>query len=400
MRIDPTLSAILVKQDESYRELLRKDGSIIVKLEKALYGCIESAKLWFELLSRSLIEFGLEKSVIDPCLFFDSIRQMFVTVYVDDLLVAAKDNDRVKELLKFLEAKFKTITLNEGSVVSYLGMSFFLDRKNKQAKVTMEKYVEDVLQVCEVQGNSKTPASPELFFINPNSPSLSLDEKEFFHSLVAKLLYLAKRVRPDILTAISFLATRVKEPTAQDLEKLQRVCRYIRFTKSKCIILKATGDVTAYVDASHAVHSKDGRSHTGAFVTLGEGPVFVRSTKQKLTTKSSTEAELVALSDALPMVLWIRELLIEVKYIERNKAITVMEDNQSAIALVRRGSPSGESTRHINIRYFFITDRVQSGEIIIKYCPTKLMLADYFTKAMVGTAHHEMVEKLMNDNGG
>jgi hypothetical protein len=60
------------------------------------------------------------------------------------------------------------------------------------------------------------------------------------------------------------------------------------------------------VDASHAVHNKDGRSHTGVYVTLGEGSVFVRSTiKQKLTTKNSTEAELFALSDALPMLLWI-----------------------------------------------------------------------------------------------
>jgi hypothetical protein len=158
--------------------------------------------------------------------------------------------------------------------------------------------------------------------------------------------------------------------------------------------------VVAYVDASHAVHGKDGRSHTGVYVTLGSGPIFVRSTKQKLTTKSSTEAELVALSDALPMILWVRELLIELGYMGKDKAIEIMEDNMSTIALVKRGSQSGESTRHINIRYFFITDRVHNKEIIITYCPTKSQLADYFTKPLVGAAHHDMVDLVMNHKEG
>jgi hypothetical protein len=152
--------------------------------------------------------------------------------------------------------------------------------------------------------------------------------------MVAKLLYLAKRVRPDILTTISFLATRVKEPTFQDSIKLNRVCRDIRSTKEKCIVLKASGDVVAYVDASHAIHSKDGKSHTGVYVTLGEGPIFVRSTKQSSTvmTKSSTEAEIVALSDALAMILWIREVLIDFNYVQKDYIINIMEDNQSTIA--------------------------------------------------------------------
>jgi len=196
----------------------------------------------------------------------------------------------------------------------------------------MDKYVEDVLQVCGVEGNARTPALPDLFTIEFSSPLLDTEGREHFHSMVAKLLYLAKRVRPDILTTISFLATRVKEPTLQDSIKLNRVCRYIRSTKDKCIVLKSSGDIVAYVDSSHAIHSKDGKSHTGVYVTLGEGPIFVRSAKQKLMTKSSTEAELVALSDALAMILWIREVLIEINYVQKDYIINIMEDNQSTIA--------------------------------------------------------------------
>ncbi len=280
MKIDPTLSAILVEMDSSYKACLLSDGSIVVRLEKALYGCIESAKLWYELLSKTLLDYGLKKSSYDSCLFYDLDRKMYATIYVDDLLVAAKEEEEARDFLKYLEAKFKNITVNEGNVVSYLGMSFHLDRQRRQAKVTMDKYIEDVLQICEVLGIAMTPALTDLFFIDPESPPLGKDEKEYFHSMVARLLYLAKRVRPDILTAISFLSTRVREPTDQDLGKLGRVCKYLRRTKDKGIILRADGSITAYVDASHAVHSKDGKSHTGVCVTLGGGPVFVRSTKK------------------------------------------------------------------------------------------------------------------------
>ena len=61
--------------------------------------------------------------------------------------------------------------------------------------------------------------------------------------------------------------------------------------------------IKAYVDASFAVHP-DMRSHTGVIITLGKGAIYSRSSKQKLNTKSSTESELVAKSDALPQVLW------------------------------------------------------------------------------------------------
>ncbi len=120
MRIDPTLAAILVKLDSSYKDCLLSDGSLIVRLEKALYGCIESAKLWYELLAKTLMEYGLQKSSYDPCLFFDLSMEIYVTIYVDDLLIAAKSEERVRDLLKHLEIKFKTITVNEGSVISYL----------------------------------------------------------------------------------------------------------------------------------------------------------------------------------------------------------------------------------------------------------------------------------------
>ncbi len=119
-------------------------------------------------------------------------------------------------------------------------------------------------------------------------------------------------------------------------------------------------------------------------VTIGNGPIFVRSSKQKLVAKSSTEAELIAVSDTLPQLLWIRRLMVELKMIKDDVPVTIYEDNQSTMALIKRGKPSSEATRHITVKNFFVSDKVRSGEIKVVYVRTENQLADIFTKPLVG----------------
>ena len=105
----------------------------------------------------------------------------------------------------------------------YLGMTFDYSIAGK-VKITMSGYVKEILTTYEsITGVATTPAGNNLFMVNDKSTLLLNVEKEYYHSLTAKLLYLGKRVRPDILTAISFLSKRVQAPTEQDLRKLQRV---------------------------------------------------------------------------------------------------------------------------------------------------------------------------------
>jgi hypothetical protein len=109
------------------------------------------------------------------------------------------------------------------------------------------------------------------------------------------------------------------------------------------------------------------------------------SRKQKLNTRSSTKAELVGVDDGVNLILWTKLFLEAQGYkVEIN---TVFQDNQSAILLEVNGKRSSSSrTRALNIRYFFITDQVEAGNISIEYCPTKLMVADFFTKPLQGEA--------------
>jgi hypothetical protein len=137
-----------------------------------------------------------------------------------------------------------------------------------------------------------------------------------------------------------------------------------------------------YVDASFAVH-KDFKSHTGGTMSHGTGVPISISRKQKLNTRSSTEAELVGVGDISTMILWTKLFLEEQGYrISRN---VLHQDNKSAILLETNGKrSSSKRTRAINIRYFFIADQVDKGNIEIKYCPTNMMFGDFFTKPLQG----------------
>ena len=181
---------------------------------------------------------------------------------------------------------------------------------------------------------------------------------------------------------MSYLTTRVSKADEDDWKKLKRLLQYLRSTLKLKMTLSADSmsSVKWWVDASYGVHN-DMRSHTGGCMMIGRGALFSKSSKQKLNSKSSTEAELIAASEVLPQILWTRYFLGDQGYAIRNNDL--FQDNQNAIQMERNGrSSSGQQTRHTNTRYFFNKDRVGSGELSIIYCPTDEMIADFFTKSL------------------
>jgi hypothetical protein len=136
-----------------------------------------------------------------------------------------------------------------------------------------------------------------------------------------------------------------------------------------------------WVDAAFAV-LKDMHSHTGGVMSMGAGAAYSSSQKQKMNTKSSTETELVGANDVLPQILSTQYFLKAQGYGTNNM---LYQDNQSTMKLEQNGkASSGNRTRHINIRYFFITNCIARKEVEIKYCPTQQVVADNFTKPLQG----------------
>ena len=194
---------------------------------------------------------------------------------------------------------------------------------------------------------------------------------------------------------MAYLCTRVSKATTDDWRKLRRLLNFLQCTIDDERIVSATNLKTLFtwVDASYAVHP-DMRSHTGGTMSLGGGVLNTMSAKQKLNTKSSIEAEVIGASDYLPKNIW-AVLFLEAQghHLDNN---IFFQDNLSAMKLERNGLRScGQKSRHIDVRHFWIMDRIRSGDIDLRHCPTEDMLADYFTKPLQGAAFQRFRSVIM-----
>ena len=370
---------------------------LYVRVLRALYGCIESALLWYDLYSSTLQDMGFDINPYDRCVANKMINgsQCTIVFYVDDNKVSHKDPQVVTDVLNIISEHFGELSISRGNKHDFLGMN--IELRDQKVFVDMQEQVQEAINWGNSQGGCKppNPATGQLFTRDPKSDPLSTKDSDLFHSIVQKLLYICKRARPDIEPAISYLCTRVTSPTKEDDIKLTRILGFLEKTIDDKRVMGATSlnNLYTWVDASYGVHS-DMKSHTGGNMSFGIGTIHTKSSKQKLNTKSSTEAELVGVSEYLPHNIWLMNFLEKQGYKPENNVL--FQDNQSAMRMEINGrnSCTGNS-RHIDIRYFFVKDRVDTGEIKIEYCPTEHMVADFFTKPVQGTLFKSFRNQVM-----
>jgi hypothetical protein len=374
---------------------------IYMKLYKVLYGTMQASLLFWRDLTTTLKEWGYKLNPYDTCVANKMVKSNQCTVlwHVDDLKISHVDKSVVDGLLGRLNEKYgkeDPLTVTRGKIHEYLGMTIDFTITG-MVSIRMDDYVEGILDEAreDMEGVAATPAADHLFQVNEDGEKLKETDAQYFHTMTAKLLFLSKRARPDVQEAVAFLTTRVKSPDGDDYKKLTRVIKYPRGEPTLCLTLEANDlqVIKWWVDASFAVHP-DMKSHTGAAMSLGKGSIYSVSTRQKLSTKSSTEAELVAVDDVMPMVVWTKYFLGEQGY---DVLPTIYQDNMSAMLLEKNGrASSGKRTRHINIRYFFVADRVANKEVKIEHCPTDEMVGDYFTKPLQGAKFRQFRDAILN----
>ena len=408
MRLKQDIVKILLQHDPSLLQFVCSDGTIIVQLNKCLYGLKQSGAEWHDLLVDFLKSLGYTQSQADRCVFFKSHadgKLDLLCIHVDDLLFVYTNEADFKLLKSLFVERFGSMNFVEGSEHSYLGMSLIV-LEDRAVYLSQIGYTRSLLsQYCQWRGLSpanlrayKTPSSDNLMELKLQSDygDLALREKVF--SFVYSLMYLAQRTRPDILFTATFMTTIVDRPPPDITKHLDHLFGYLSGTISRGILLGATTTaITVYADASYAIHP-DGKSHTGIFISIGEngdgGPILTQSIKQKLVTLSSTEAELVALVDSLKRLQPIRRLLDELKLLLLKPA-KVMQDNKSTITIGKAGEGYSGKSKHMRVRYHAIAEQVANGEIELLHCPTTKMLADILTKPGGGSSFTDLVEAIV-----
>ena len=402
MAIAPLIAGILTDIDPGFKKFSRPDGSIIVELDQALYGCIESALLWYKELSTFLGSIGFRPNPYEKCILNkeQSGTQTTIAVYVDDLLITSGSKPHAEAVVTSLRDQYKELKVTTGDVHNYLGM--VLDFSNPPCVIVRQNgMVEDIVTKAKSSthipipnASPKSPCTEQLFSPSSDSPLLSEAAKAEFHSFTAKWLFVGGHGRPDLLTPISYFTKRVLNPTEEDARKLGRATGYADSTSSIVLTLRSNlpPRITTFIDASFATHP-DMRSHSGVCISLGRGVYYSKSTAQKLNTTSSCEAELVALSKGMQQSLWSSYFIEEQGY--PRSPISVLQDNQSTVKLIENGRPTSELSRHIRIGYFWLHDLLVKKTIRLIYCPTENMIADLMTKPLQGSLFRTMRDRVM-----
>jgi hypothetical protein len=398
-----------------YKRMIKhtKNGKrwLVGKVTKAIYGTLLGARLFYDKLRAFLESIGFEVNDYDECTFNSMIdgKQCTIQFHVDDLKISHVKQSVLDDVIDKLNNEFGTIkklAASYGKVHEYLGMTIDYSEDGK-VKLTMYDYLEDILDESpdDMGGTAVTVASDHLFNVNPECKKLNVETADYYHRTVARLLFASKRARPDLQTAVAYLCTRVASSDEDDYKKLKRVIQYIRDTIHLPLVLgwDESGILVWSIDASFAVHM-DMRSHTGYCLTMGTGAVVSGSVKQKITTRSSTESELVGVDDTITFIEWISLFMkCQVKDYPEGDPLKMLgtknlakQDNTSTIKLANNGRRScGQRTRHINIRYFYITDKIKDGTVVVTYCPTKEMISDYFTKPLQGSLFRQHRNAIM-----
>jgi hypothetical protein len=420
----PLVDILVAIAPDVYREYVtigkKGEKQLLVQCLNALYGTMVASLLYYKKFVKSLRSKRFKLNPYDPCVANKQVdgEQLTVCFHVDDCKISHISPKVVSDTIDWLRSEYENVfedgsglmKVHRGKTHKYLGMSLDFSHVN-QCRITMIDYVDEIVAAYDKasselddgftlvfkKGNrSKSSAAPDdLFVVDEDAEKLSEEGQTAFHHLVAKTLYISKRARPDLSTAIAFLTTRVKAPDIHDWRKLSHMMEYLRVERLRPLILSADGSgvLMWYVDASFAVHPNM-RSHTGGGLTMGRGFPIVTSTKQRLNTRSSTESELVGVDDMMPIVVWSRYFLMAQGYgVTQN---LLLQDNRSSMLLEKNGrASSGKRTRHINIRYYFVTDRVNMKEIEIEWCPTKEMVADFMTKPLQGSHFRRLRDLIM-----
>ena len=359
------------------------EGSdMVLKLKKSLYGLKQSGRNWNNLLHSFLLDIGFNQSLCDYCVYSKctGTSKTILVIYVDDLIIAASNDDLMKEIKISLSRRFKMKDL--GVLSLFLGIEFsvsegFIEMKQK-------KYIDKILtRFGMMECNPKTvPCDVNITSVDRNTDSNYLDDPRLYREMVGNLLYLMTCTRPDLCFAVTRLSQFLARPRNQHLNICKSVLRYLRGTTNLGLTFVKTKSqikLLGFCDSDWGGSCGDRKSISGYCYRLSDESSLVswRSRRQQAVALSTCEAEYMAMSHAIQEGKFIRQLLFDLH--GKMLQIDLFADNQGAINLAKN-PVSHQRSKHIDIRYHFIRSEVNDGNVILNYIPSNENVADLFTK--------------------
>lgn len=379
---------VYMRQPEGYT--VEGKENLVCRLKKSLYGLKQSSRCWNSALDTHLKRMGFIQSAGDPCLYMSSEGEMFlIAVYVDDILLAGKTNERMSKVKKDLSKQFQVKDM--GELHHFLGVKVVQDHTTGNVWIGQQTYTETTLKRFGMEDakSVRTPVDTGSKLVKAKDQDI-YEDKQLYQSAVGTLLYLSSATRPDITYAVGNVAKFCSKPTKQHWIAVKRILRYLKGTHTYGLLYtkQSISTCVGFSDSDWGGDLDDRKSTSGYVFQIGKTAVSWKSKKQACVALSTAEAEYIALASTVQESLWMQQLLSDLKK-EPVKQMVIFEDNQSTISMSKNPQFHGRS-KHISIKYHFIRDQVNNGKIELRYCNTTDMIADIMTKGLNG----EQFEKL------
>lgn len=268
-----------------------------------------------------------------------------------------------------------------------------VDQTKEGIKIHQEQYINELVNKFNMAdcNGVNIPMDPGLTLVKHQSEDEIIDVP--YASLIGSLLYLSNCTRPDVTYAVNRLSSFNANPTEIHWKAAKRVLRYLKQTKTKGLFYSKNNlnELHGFCDSDWANNLIDRRSTTGYLFMLNGNVISWNSKRQTTVAASTAEAEYMALFEGTKEMIWLLKLLGHLN--ENTDSNNLACDNQSAIAIAKN-PVHHQRTKHIDIKYHFIREKVNLGLFKLYYLPSKEMLADILTKPLPLPAYSYIADKL------
>lgn len=364
---------IYIDQPQGY-ERLKTGEKLVCRHNKSLYGLKQSGRNLNAVLHSYLCENDFVQNAADHSVYTREKHgeKLILTVWVDDLILAANGEKAMLDVKRMLTQRFKMKDL--GILKHFLGIDF--EQTNGQVKMSQERYVKKILERFEMQNckSRETPCEPKLDY---TENAEKFKQPRQYRQAVGSLIYLSTCTRPDITYVVSKLSQHFSQPTVEHWNTVKHVFRYLKGTTEQGLYFRKNTTeklgLKVYFEASWASNLTDRRSTSGYCASLCEGSSLIswKTRKQPTVALSTCEAEYISLVSAIKECLYIEQS----QYVKTK----VYKDNQGTIALTKN-PVNRQRYNCIDVKYHFIRGVVTTGKVILEYCPSDKIIADLLTK--------------------
>jgi hypothetical protein len=242
---------------------------------------------------------------------------------------------------------------------------------------------------------TRTPLNPglRLQVEEPDDPEVYAHIP--YREAIGSIMYAMTSTRPDIAFAVGLVSRYLNKPRVSHWKAVRQILAYIKGTLDVGLVFgghQASEQMVGYSDADWGNDLDTRRSVSGMAFVFAGAAVSWKSRRQATVALSSTEAEYIAAAEATAEAVWLQGLLDEIG-VNQIRPTRMFEDNHGVIKLSRNDCEHTR-TKHVDIKYKFVREKVQAGQIVLEAVPSEKQAADVLTKPLGRNKHWELCRML------